>query len=274
MAALARRPRAQPHVGALRRARQRPLRSRRRRLLVRSDGARPRDRGRRARARALPDPRPLPGRRHAVTYAARHPGAGRISSWSAPTATAGGESRADEEIREANSSSRWGGSGGGRTTPASGDSSCPGSSPAPPELWDAFAELLRRTTSPANAQGFFTTYGRIDVTELAREISVPTLVLHTTRRPARPVRAGPRGSRPPSPGAGSCPSTAPTTSSSPRNPRGTLSAARSRRSSQPEWRDSCAIGPRYRSSEATRRHSRPRRGRTRRCSSSWRARRT
>ena len=47
-----------------------------------------------------------------------------------------------------------------------------------PELWDAFAELQRRTTSAENAQGFFTTYGRIDVTDLAREVSVPTLVLH------------------------------------------------------------------------------------------------
>ena len=47
-----------------------------------------------------------------------------------------------------------------------------------PELWDAFAELQRRTTSAENAQGFFTTYARIDVTELAREIAVPTLVLH------------------------------------------------------------------------------------------------
>jgi pimeloyl-ACP methyl ester carboxylesterase/DNA-binding winged helix-turn-helix (wHTH) protein len=47
-----------------------------------------------------------------------------------------------------------------------------------PELWDAFAELQRRTTSAENAQGFFTTYARIDVTNLAREITVPTLVLH------------------------------------------------------------------------------------------------
>jgi pimeloyl-ACP methyl ester carboxylesterase len=47
-----------------------------------------------------------------------------------------------------------------------------------PELWDAFAELQRRTTSAENAQGFFTTYARIDVTELARTITVPTIVLH------------------------------------------------------------------------------------------------
>ena len=70
-----------------------------------------------------------------------------------------------------------------------------------PELWDAFAELQRRTTSAENAQGFFTTYGRIDVTELARELTVPTLVLHARddrRVPfaqAREVAAAIAGSR-------------------------------------------------------------------------------
>lgn len=46
------------------------------------------------------------------------------------------------------------------------------------ELWDAFAELQRRTTSAQNAQRFFQTYARIDVSEFARRVSVPTLVLH------------------------------------------------------------------------------------------------
>jgi pimeloyl-ACP methyl ester carboxylesterase/DNA-binding winged helix-turn-helix (wHTH) protein len=70
-----------------------------------------------------------------------------------------------------------------------------------PELWDAFAELQRRTTSAENAQQFFTTYGRIDVTDLAREIRVPTLVLHARddrRVPyaqAREVAAAIPGSR-------------------------------------------------------------------------------
>lgn len=47
-----------------------------------------------------------------------------------------------------------------------------------PELWDAFAELQRRTTSAENAMRFLSTYARIDVTELARDLAVPTLVLH------------------------------------------------------------------------------------------------
>jgi pimeloyl-ACP methyl ester carboxylesterase/DNA-binding winged helix-turn-helix (wHTH) protein len=47
-----------------------------------------------------------------------------------------------------------------------------------PEIWDAFAELQRRTTSAENAHRFMSTYARIDVTEVARTIDVPTLVLH------------------------------------------------------------------------------------------------
>jgi len=70
-----------------------------------------------------------------------------------------------------------------------------------PELWDAFAELQRRTTSAENAQGFFETYARIDVTELAQGITVPTLVLHArddVRVPyaqAREIAAAIPGSR-------------------------------------------------------------------------------
>jgi pimeloyl-ACP methyl ester carboxylesterase len=70
-----------------------------------------------------------------------------------------------------------------------------------PELWDAFAELQRRTTSAENAERFFNTYARIDVTDLARELAVPTLVLHARddrRVPfaqAREVAAAIAGSR-------------------------------------------------------------------------------
>lgn len=47
-----------------------------------------------------------------------------------------------------------------------------------PELWDAFAELQRRTTSADNAYRFMTTYAHIDVSDLAARVRVPTLVLH------------------------------------------------------------------------------------------------
>jgi len=49
---------------------------------------------------------------------------------------------------------------------------------APPELWDAFAELLRRTTSAENAARLMETWADIDVTEAASRIRVPTLILH------------------------------------------------------------------------------------------------
>jgi pimeloyl-ACP methyl ester carboxylesterase/DNA-binding winged helix-turn-helix (wHTH) protein len=70
-----------------------------------------------------------------------------------------------------------------------------------PELWDAFAELQRRTTSAENAERFFNTYARIDVSDLARSLAVPTLVLHARddlRVPfaqAREVAAAIPGSR-------------------------------------------------------------------------------
>ena len=49
---------------------------------------------------------------------------------------------------------------------------------ADPALWDAFAELQRRTTSAENAHRFMSTYARIDVSELATQVRVPTLVIH------------------------------------------------------------------------------------------------
>jgi pimeloyl-ACP methyl ester carboxylesterase len=49
---------------------------------------------------------------------------------------------------------------------------------ADPALWDAFAELQRRTTSSENAHRFMSTYARIDVSELAAQVRVPTLVIH------------------------------------------------------------------------------------------------
>ncbi len=47
------------------------------------------------------------------------------------------------------------------------------------DLWDAFAELQRRTTSAENAQRYLTAYAGIDVREIARDLSVPTLILHS-----------------------------------------------------------------------------------------------
>jgi pimeloyl-ACP methyl ester carboxylesterase len=49
---------------------------------------------------------------------------------------------------------------------------------APPELWEAFAELLRRTTSAEAAARLMATWAEIDVTDEARKVQAPTLVMH------------------------------------------------------------------------------------------------
>jgi pimeloyl-ACP methyl ester carboxylesterase/DNA-binding winged helix-turn-helix (wHTH) protein len=47
------------------------------------------------------------------------------------------------------------------------------------EQWEAFNELQRRTTSPANAVRFMETFGRLDVTGEAPAVRCPTLMLHS-----------------------------------------------------------------------------------------------
>lgn len=49
----------------------------------------------------------------------------------------------------------------------------------PPELWEAFDELQRRTTSADNAVRFLTEFAEVDVRDLAREVRCPTLVIHS-----------------------------------------------------------------------------------------------
>ena len=50
---------------------------------------------------------------------------------------------------------------------------------APPELWEAFAVLLRRTASAENAARLMEAWGQIDVTDEARRVQAQTLVLHS-----------------------------------------------------------------------------------------------
>jgi pimeloyl-ACP methyl ester carboxylesterase len=47
------------------------------------------------------------------------------------------------------------------------------------EQWEAFNDLQRRTTSPANAVRFLETFSRIDVTGIAPLVRCPTLMLHS-----------------------------------------------------------------------------------------------
>ncbi|MBX3312744.1 MAG: alpha/beta fold hydrolase [Actinobacteria bacterium] len=51
---------------------------------------------------------------------------------------------------------------------------------APPELWEAFAELLRRTCSADNAARLVESWSHIDVTDEAARVQAPTLVMHAT----------------------------------------------------------------------------------------------
>jgi pimeloyl-ACP methyl ester carboxylesterase/DNA-binding winged helix-turn-helix (wHTH) protein len=56
--------------------------------------------------------------------------------------------------------------------------------------WAAFDQLQRRTTSPDNAVRFLEEFGRIDVRDLAREVSCPTLVMHSRDDHRVPMRFG------------------------------------------------------------------------------------
>jgi len=49
---------------------------------------------------------------------------------------------------------------------------------APPELWESFAELLRRTASPDNAARLIESWAEIDVRAELGHVRAPTLVLH------------------------------------------------------------------------------------------------
>jgi DNA-binding SARP family transcriptional activator/pimeloyl-ACP methyl ester carboxylesterase len=48
----------------------------------------------------------------------------------------------------------------------------------PLELWRAFDELQRRSTSARNARRLWNAFGSLDCAEAARELAVPTLILH------------------------------------------------------------------------------------------------
>ncbi len=50
----------------------------------------------------------------------------------------------------------------------------------PLETWRAFDELQRRSTSPRNALRLWNAFGALDCSESARQLDVPTLILHST----------------------------------------------------------------------------------------------
>jgi pimeloyl-ACP methyl ester carboxylesterase len=116
----------------------------------------------------------------AIAYADRHPE--RVSRLVLIGAYAQGRSRrarTEEERREAALQVEVARVGWGRDDPTFRRFFTSSFIPdASPELWDAFAELLRRTTPAENAAQLLATWSDIDVAEAARRIEVPTLILH------------------------------------------------------------------------------------------------
>lgn len=49
----------------------------------------------------------------------------------------------------------------------------------PIETWRAFDQLQRRSTSPRNAYRLWRAFGGLDCSEAARQVSAPTLILHS-----------------------------------------------------------------------------------------------
>jgi DNA-binding SARP family transcriptional activator/alpha-beta hydrolase superfamily lysophospholipase len=56
----------------------------------------------------------------------------------------------------------------------------------PIDLWHAFDELQKHTASPENAYRLYTAWSEIDVTDIATQVHVPTLILHSRHELLRP----------------------------------------------------------------------------------------
>jgi pimeloyl-ACP methyl ester carboxylesterase/DNA-binding winged helix-turn-helix (wHTH) protein len=116
----------------------------------------------------------------AIAYAARHPE--RVSHLVLFGAYAQGRLRratTDEQRREAAVQIEMVRLGWGRDDPGFRRFFTSSFIPdAPPELWESFAELLRRTSSAENAARLLESWAGIDVTEEATRIEAPTLILH------------------------------------------------------------------------------------------------
>jgi pimeloyl-ACP methyl ester carboxylesterase/DNA-binding winged helix-turn-helix (wHTH) protein len=129
----------------------------------------------------------------AVAYAARHPD--RVSKLVLFGAYPQGRLRravTDEDRREAALQLEMVRLGWGRDDPGFRRFFTSSFIPdAPPELWDSFAEMLRRTSSAENAARLLHSWHEIDVVEEAKRVTAPTLVLHSMdeiRVPAEQAR--------------------------------------------------------------------------------------
>ncbi len=128
----------------------------------------------------------------AIAYAARHPE--RVSHLILYGAYAQGRmvrAATDEERREAAVQIEMVRLGWGRDDPAFRRFFTSSFIPdAPPEIWDAFAELLRRTASAENAARLMDAWAQIDVSGEAPRVQAPTLIIHSTRRDPGAARPG------------------------------------------------------------------------------------
>jgi pimeloyl-ACP methyl ester carboxylesterase/DNA-binding winged helix-turn-helix (wHTH) protein len=128
----------------------------------------------------------------AVAYAARHPG--RVTKLVLCSAYARGRAvRAvgDAEKRAAELDLDLARVGWGRDDPAFRQVFAAQFVPDGTRAdWDAFDHLQRRTISPENAVRFLEAFGRIDVHEVAQQVSCPTLIMHCRDDHRVPMRYG------------------------------------------------------------------------------------
>jgi pimeloyl-ACP methyl ester carboxylesterase len=128
----------------------------------------------------------------AVAYAARHPErVSRLVLCGAYARGRGVRAVGDEEKRAAALDLELARVGWGRDDPAFRQVFAAQFQPDGTRAdWAAFDQLQRRTTSPENAVRFLEEFGRIDVRDLAREVSCPTLIMHSRDDHRVPMRYG------------------------------------------------------------------------------------
>ena len=128
----------------------------------------------------------------AVAYAARHPE--RVSALVLCSAYARGRAvraTGDDEKRAAALDLELARVGWGRDDPAFRQVFASQFQPDGTRAdWAAFDQLQRRTTSPENAVRFLEQFSRIDVRDEAREVTCPTLIMHSRDDHRVPMRYG------------------------------------------------------------------------------------